>query len=96
MVGCTQDSSSELVSLFVCTTIDVTGQKLPHITSFFASQTGEDLGQVFLLVYVQQGTTLSEGEDEGRVSLRSLTADILVVLCQQVFQICGSLCRLYL
>lgn len=73
IVGCTQDSSSKLGSLFVCTTIDGTGQKLPHVTFFFAGQAGEDLDQVLLWVDVQQGTTISEGEDEGRISCRSLT-----------------------
>lgn len=73
IVGSTQDSSSRFDSLFVCTTIDVAGQKLPHVTLFFAGKAGEDLGQVLLWVDVQQGTTISEGEDEGRISCRSLT-----------------------
>ena len=77
IVDCTQDCSNKFDSLFVCTTIDVTEQKLPYATLFFAGQTGEDLGQVLLRVDVQQGTTFGEGEDEGRISSRSLTTDVL-------------------
>lgn len=80
IVGCTQDRSSKHDSLFVCTTIDLTGQKLPHVTFFFVGKVGEDLGQVLLCVDVQQGTTLGEEEDEVRFSSHSFTADVLTVL----------------
>jgi hypothetical protein len=53
---------------------------LTHVTLFFAGKAGEDLGQVLLWVNVQQGSTFGEGEDEGRISSRSLTADVLTVL----------------